>query len=260
MCSLMKNQISVSQFIKKRVLKVLFPAIFVSVIWIVILCCFPNIPQNNFGIQKTICWNTIIYNIIGVFMFQFADSVLWFIKIIVIEYVVIYIYNSIRISNKRKYRLPVLLIMTCAVIFATNYLVAAFATVSILAFSLGVVFADYNSFVTRKINIICILFNILLVIILLNTERNLVIHGVINYFFLINWLWLSSYLDIKVTNLSGTVSSLSYDVYLTHKKVLVILFLLRPYSNSLIFYLLVSIVVASLEYYLRKIATQKQRY
>ena len=102
--------------------------------------------------------------------------------------------------------------------------------------------------------------NILLVIILLNTERNLVIHGVINYFFLINWLWLSSYLDIKVTNLSGTVSSLSYDVYLTHKKVLVILFLLRPYSNSLIFYLLVSIVVASLEYYLRKIATQKQRY
>lgn len=253
MNSLTRKSISFVDFAKKRLSKVYIPAVSISVFWIFLLCLFPDIHQTELGLSEPISWSNILGSLINVFLFKFADSVLWFIAVIMLLYIVVFVYAKLKATRFSHYRWLVLLFLTLAVTVFTYYTVAPFASVSVFAFSFGVVLCDYNSQISSHATLFCIIVFCAISFLFLKGRHDMVIiHGLVNYIVILFWVYLSSKYNIQLLNVPPIIAALSYDIYLIHKKVLVVLFTLQPSASMVIFFTFV-IVVSLIVNRIRKI-------
>ncbi len=251
MCSQLVIQDSFFRFVKRRMSKVYFPAIYVSIIWLILLVLFPILQQDaNFSIDMS-GWG-LLKNLGSVFLLNFFDSVLWFVKVILALYIVLYIY--VRLSKSRYYyiRLLYLALVTWCVTALTYYMIAPFASVSVPVFTCGILVAEFNKRISDKI--IFYSFTVIAIICLLGLwgrDNHILLHGVINYLLIILWLLVSYFFSIQIKGFPAFLTNCSYDVYITHKKVLLAMNILYG-SFSLLTFMFIAILVAIIEYYSRR--------
>lgn len=251
MCSQFTMQDPFFLFVKRRMSRVYLPAIYVSIMWLIILTLFP-ILQHEANLSIDMSGWGLLKNLGSVFFLNFFDSVLWFVKVILVLYIVLYIY--VRLSKSRYYhiRLLYLAIVTLCVTSLTYYMIAPFASVSVPVFTCGILVAEFNERISDKI--ILYSFIVIATICLLafwGRDNNILLHGTINYLLITLWLLMSYFCPIQIKGFPAFLTNCSYDVYITHKKVLLVMNILYS-SFSLLAFMFVAILVAVVEYYSRR--------
>ena len=240
MMSEQKRHLTLFQFIKRRLSKVYLPVVFVSFIWQLFLW------PSNAGIER-------IPHLIYATLWGFSDGILWFVKAIMLCYVLFRIY--IYFKNKVGREFIALLIGTIVVYALVFYYFADWCAIAIPMFTLGVIISDYNrlSFDTLKSKwiIIILLAITILYTILYVLLGNLYFKALFNWYVIILLLIICVFyrIDVKIPSWMGEIS---YDIYITHNKVINYL---RPMCAYIGFwnFTLITAIVSSLVYILRKL-------
>lgn len=212
-----KSHLSSMAFFKRRFLKVYLPVLFVTALWMFLSpLLLSGTPFHGYDIK--VCENYTLT--IGNLFWDFADEVLWFIKVLIVLYAGFYIYTLFRLKNRQVS--IIFLLMTCALTTVwTNYYVEAFAAVSVPFFYLGVII----SFVKGKeqsVPIILLCLFVFVISLFVAFDRNIALHGLIDIF-VVSFILLTLSLvrlDFYFPTFLGVIS---FDIYLVHNKVLMIL-------------------------------------
>lgn len=208
MMSEKRHHLSFYDFVKRRLMRVYFPVIFVSAIWGIVIW------PNGEGIDHLPAYLKLVF-------ITFGDGILWFIRVIAAMYLFFYGYTLIR--QHKLWRLPILALGT-AFAYSLVYLwVANWAAISVPIFTLGIILVEYNEHIYKMahgwgIGIWAILITTLMFILYL-LYGNLYVHAWINYFVITCIVMLCAYRNI-VVSVPQWVGGISYDIYLTHNKVI----------------------------------------
>lgn len=199
-------------FIKKRLVKLYLPVVLVSAIWGIV-----RWPEES-GID----W-------IGHYLYWafwgFGDGILWFVRVIIIEYLlfVAYIYLYIKLWMRES----MLWLGTGLVYVFVYFYVGSWAAVSIPMFTLGILVAKYESWfysIVRGKGVILWLIAITCIMGLAYCLwGNVYAHTLLNYYVITGIIVAGAYsFTTKITPLylPSWVGPVSYDIYLTHYKVL----------------------------------------
>lgn len=116
-------------FIKKRLVKLYFPAVLVSAIWGIVRW------PDDMGFE----W---IDNYLYLALWGFGDGILWFVRVIIVEYLLfaVYIYLHIKLWMRE----AMLWLGTALVYVFVFFYVGEWAAVSIPMFTLGILLTNYE--------------------------------------------------------------------------------------------------------------------
>lgn len=226
-------------FIKKRLFKVYLPVVLVSFIWQLIL------------LSKTggaIDGDRVLHILYATF-WGFSDGILWFVKAIMICYILFRIYIALHNS------VVSLIVGTIIVYLLIYHLFADWAAISIPLFSLGVLVADYNEDAYKYIKSYKVIILLLLITILMISlyfwQGNLYLKSLGNWYIVTIMLFICAIFNVDI-NAPQWMNGLSYDIYITHNKVINYL---RPLYSYIGFFrfALVSLMAAIMLYVIRKI-------
>lgn len=232
--SMRKRPTDFRTFAIKRISKVYVPAVVVSLIWVIILWLFPNMQANTTGLDVQVANSNIAITLLRVFLLSFQDSVLWFVKVIMVLYLSFYLYHIAKKKNS-VIALVLLIAESLAVAIVTYFLIAPFASVSVFAFVLGVVVSDYNQFISNNKWVSFIGGLITIVVIAFCVRHNgFFLHGCINYVLLLCFLLCTCLFEIRLDS-NKYLGCLSYDLYLTHNKFKIWMATYYPSMNILFF-------------------------
>lgn len=206
-----KNHTPFFSFIKRRFVKLYLPVVFVSAVWGVVLW-----PENK-GAE----W---IGQYLYIAFWGFEDGILWFIKVILLEYLVFaaYIYFGI----KTWLREIVLWGGTALVYIITFIVFGDWAAISIPLFTFGMLLAKYESwfysFAHSKGVIIWLIAITGIMGLAYYLWGNVYAHALLNYYVITGIIVAGAYsLTVKAPPyIPDWAGSVSYDIYLTHYKVL----------------------------------------
>lgn len=207
-----KRHTSFFSFIKKRLVKLYLPVVFVSTIWGVV-----RWPDGS-GIE----W---IDQYLYFAFWGFGDGILWFVKVIILEYLLFAAYIYLKIKSWM--REASLWLGTSLVYIFVYFYVGDWAAVSIPIFTLGILLAKYESWfysIAHGKGVIIWLIAITgFMGLAYYIWGNVYMHTLINYYVVTSIVVASAYsLTTKITppNLPSWTGPVSYDIYLTHYKVL----------------------------------------
>lgn len=232
--SMRKRPIDFRTFAIKRICKVYVPAVVVSLIWVITLWMIPDMQVNTTGLDTQISNSTVIISLLRVFLLSFQDSVLWFVKVIMVLYLSFYTYHMAKKKNSTA-ALILLIIESIIIAIATYVFIAPFASVSVFAFVLGIVVSDYNQFLSNNKWISFIGGIMLTAVIAICVRHNsYFLHGCINYVLLFCLILCFCLFEIRVDS-NKYLGGLSYDLYLTHNKFKVWMATYCPSMNILLF-------------------------
>ncbi len=252
-CSLKMRWKPFKTFIWGRIKKVYIPVVCVSLLWVVLLLVFPELQQHISGVNKNVAEGLVLKSLFDVFLFQFSDSVLWFISILLILNFLLYLYLLLKRSGRSIAPWAVLSVGTVVVMIYTRFRIGAFAVVSIPLFSIGALVAQYGKWIYVKRRSLVIVLLMAFAVLVLFFNNNLVfVHGLINYSIVVVLLWCVSNWIVRIEGLPDVVAGMSYDLYLTHKKILAVIAIFAP-TMFLIMFLMLSTIVAYCFYHLRKL-------
>lgn len=116
-----KSHLSSMAFFKRRFVKVYLPVLFVTALWMFLSpLLLSRTPFHGYDIKVEENYTLTIGNL----FWDFADEVLWFIKVLIVLYAGFYIYTLFRLKNRQVS--IIFLLMTCALTTVwTNYYVGA---------------------------------------------------------------------------------------------------------------------------------------
>ena len=237
-----KKSLQPKEFFQRRFLKIYSPYLFITLVWLPIFY-FVN-KTNDINITG------IIYDL----FWDGRDNVLWFIKILLFLYITFYIFSRLNRINM-SYGIISLLIMTLLVCFISYYTIGNYSYISIPIFSIGIIYSIYqdkaltlqNPFLTT-----IILASIIIGIsALLCSNIFFMMQALINYIIILLFI---IYKDKISTNKENRLENISYDIYLTHNKVLMLFQLyFVPSLINLSIYLSFVFVTAYISNSIRKI-------
>lgn len=198
-------------FIKKRLVKLYFPVVLVSAIWGLVRW------PDGFGIEwigQYLYWT----------LWDFGDGILWFVRVIIVEYLLFaaYIYLNIKFWMRD----ALLWLGTALVYVFVFFYVGEWAAVSIPIFTLGILLAKYESWFYSIMHgkglfiwLIAITGFMGLAYYLMG---NVYVHTLLNYYVVTGIIVAGAYsLNTKIPpNIPSWAGPVSYDIYLTHYKVL----------------------------------------
>ena len=262
MSSMLTRPKKFMDFIKRRVKKVYLPAVIVSLVWIILLFIMPQLQPYTTGISNSVVKGYVFKAFIDVFLFRFCDSVLWFIKIIIILSILLYWYAWLYRRQSIISAFLLLIIGSIATMVFAFYNVGSFAIVSIPLFSIGAIMTQFGNWFYKHRNIIIVVGMVILTILFVvfyNKHIMVAIHGLINYVIILILVRVCSSIDIRITNISDIFSGISYELYLTHKKLLILLEVYAP-TMPLVYYLMIAILFAYIVYYIRIIINGRYKY
>lgn len=232
-------------FIKKRILKIYIPVFVITFIWFFITTLIlPQPAFNTFELPIGKDNSLLISNI----FIEFGDSVLWFIKVLLLLYLNFYIFSVIRIKNKNL-SIIFLSITLFIVIFFVYHTFFDFQSISIPYFYLGIGVSICRYSTSKMFSfVVGVLFMVILYSLAFFNSA-LAFHSIFNVLALGCFIIIFSlkHIDIKVPAFIGAVS---FDIYLVHNKVLMTLKNNYEVVNVGVFIIL-TIVITSLFYLLR---------
>ena len=236
MMSERKQHLAFWPFLKRRFSKVYLPVVFVTVIWQLILW------PSDAG------WERLPKMLYAVF-WGFSDGTLWFVKVIMVCYMLFRIY----LVGKER-RLIVLLLGTAVVCFFCASVLGSWTAISIPLFSLGILVADHSKLCYQAAHswwmIVVVAAITLLMVGLYVWKGNLYLHGLADWYVVLALIVLCSYfiIEVKTPSIMGTIS---YDIYLTNNKVINYLRPLYP-SLGLLHFVIGVVIVSTASYTIRK--------
>ena len=240
MMSERRSHLDLWPFIKRRLSKVYLPVVLVSFIWQLVL--WP------YGAG----WDRIPDLLYSTF-WGFSDGILWFVKAIMICYGLFRLYLLFRKSVFGT--VCALTVGTIVAYTLVYHLFADWAAISIPLFSLGILIADYNEksykILRSRNGIIIISLITALMVLLFLYKGNLYLKSLFNWYVIFALLLFASRLHINV-DIPKWWGEISYDIYITHNKVINYLKPMYTYIGFWRFTLVVSLV-ASLVHLLRKL-------
>ena len=199
-------------FIKKRLVKLYLPVVLVSAIWGIV-----RWPEES-GIE----W-------IGHYLYWafwgFGDGILWFVRVIIVEYLLFaaYIYLNIKLWMRE----TMLWLGTALVYVFVYFYVGAWAAVSIPMFTIGILLAKYESWFYSVAHGKGLFLWIIAITGIMGLAYylwgNVYAHTLLNYYVITGIIVAGAYsITTKITppHLPDWAGSVSYDIYLTHYKVL----------------------------------------
>lgn len=212
MMSEKKRHISFFSFIKRRLVKLYLPVVFVSAIWGIV-----RWPDGR-GIE----WTGQYFHLA---LWGFGDGILWFVKVIIVEY--LFFATYIYLNIKSWIREAFLWLGTALVYVFVFFYVGEWAAISIPMFTLGILLAkNESSFYSIAHSKGVLLWLIAITGIMglaYNLMGNVYAHTLLNYYVVTGIILAGAYsLTSKIAppNLPSWAGSVSYDIYLTHYKVL----------------------------------------
>lgn len=211
------KHLSFGVYLVRRLMRVYLPVIVITAIWLAIRC---------------MCLNQCYVSVFD-FLWGFGDSVLWFVQVILILYLVFYLYVTARSMLQslcvRMFSLLVVTILATTIVYC-NF--EHFMAVSVPLFFIGVALSEYHVAVCRLfrrrawLGIVVVL--LLLVGLMASIRWRLCLwlpHAMFNYLFIACCLFVASYVSLSVEKQYSFVwlGDYAFAIYLTHMKVLALL-------------------------------------
>lgn len=220
MISDLKNHLGFWDFIRRRLKKTYLPAVLVSAIWLGIAATSSLDLLCNQNYFMGVIW-------------RFNDEVMWFVRAIIVMYVFFWLYSTVTLSIVDKTLWLFLLLLAFA---ATAYSViriwgGEIASLSVPLFFLGMAVAKFPQYI-RKILcntwIVGVLTLMTLCLLWVFRHDNQMLHGWGNYVAIGILLLILVRYNIRILYLPHWVGSCSYDVYLVHYKVHLLILYFMP--------------------------------
>lgn len=219
MMSDQKKHLSLMDFLKKRLSKTYLPAVLVSFIWLLI-----NVLINVNG-SNLLCNNHYFFGVI----WRFNDEVMWFVTTIIVLYLFFYLFRWFSVNIISRY----LTSKASLVEFSTLVLVGIIATplvrrtgigdpISVPLFFIGISLACWQKEARRIFRswvFLLVMMVIMVLIACFGRYDNRMLHGVINYFAMGSFVAILAFVNIRIDSLPKWVGNSSYDLYLVHYKV-----------------------------------------
>ena len=208
-----KLQLPFIEYFKRRIVKVYLPAVLVSLIWCIlnlILFGYSN-PDNLLCNQKYL---------LGIF-WLFNDEVMWFVRTILFLYLCFYIYTHLSkwLIDSRS----VLLLLLLAVL---STLIVAYLNlgdpISVPLFFFGIFIVRYPKYLKKCLHLRWVFWIIIVSIVAIYffiLPNNRILHGIINYSIIYILIVVLGNWNISISRLPSWIGSYSYDLYLVHYKV-----------------------------------------
>lgn len=207
-----KSNRTFTSFFKRRISKVYIPAVLVSAIWLIfnlLLFGYAN-PNNLLCNQKYL---------LGV-LWLFNDEVMWFVRTILFLYLCFYIYTHISklLVESRAFILLLLLAVLSTSLVA--YLDLG-DPINVPLYWVGIFLVKYPRYYRWCLRLKWVFWIILLVFIIYFfwEKNNRILHGIINYTIICLLILLFTYYRICVNKLPSWIGKFSYNLYLVHYKV-----------------------------------------
>lgn len=208
MMSEMKKHLGFLDFLKRRLMNVYLPVVIVSAVWGIVLW------PAGAGVEHLPQYMKITF-------VTFGDGILWFVRVIAVMYLLFYGYTLVRKYNG--WRLPALLVGTAFAYVLVYWWQASWCAISIPIFTLGVVLVEYNEKISHMMHGWGVASWLVVITALMGglyfAFGNLYAHALINYWVITAVVMFCAYKMITVT-LPSWVGGISYDIYLTHHKVM----------------------------------------
>lgn len=233
---------SFASFFSRRLRITYFPAVLVSLIWLIVSFVVT-------GGGDLLCNQEFFLGVI----WWFNDEVLWFVRTIIILYAVFFLYIILFSQIPKWGNVLLMLFMTAMVTFGVKYWRLG-DPISVPLFFVGMAVAQWQEQVKHLLRswIPVLLFLIIVGVAILGRFDNRILHGVINYAAILCLLILCAFYNIQMTTLPKWVGECSYDIYLTHNKIHLLIIHLFTIDRLWMFVVGAS-VAAFLFYSLRKL-------
>lgn len=213
-----KAHLGIGQFLKKRLLKIYLPVLFVSAIWLFISpFAMSHSPfADSCLLQTTIEGGKVLY--ISNILYSFGDDVLWFIKILIPLYIIFYLFSFLYQWN-RWVAISFIWIITVAISAYVALTRASYEAISIVYFTLGVQMSLCKVKSKKELSLYIGLISLVSLCNYFCFDWTIAQHGILNAVFMAVLICVLSLkrIDIKIPSL---LALLSFDIYLIHNKVL----------------------------------------
>lgn len=244
-----RHPLTFGKFISRRLVRVYLPAVLISLIWVVVIFVLNAKGFNVSDRNRSLDVSSLPAGLAGVFAFQFHDYILWFVGVILMLYLSFFAYKK---TPGRYLPAAVFALCIAAVMAVTYFVTGPFATISIPLFAVGVLVAEKSSWIGEHLAPAAIVSIAALAIVAFAFRHDmLVVHAAINFAAIWFVVVVLTVFDVSF-RLPKWVGDISFDVYLTHNKVILVaeaLMLTQP----LAMFLLCTACVAVLSFFLRKI-------
>ena len=208
-----KSHLGFLRFLKKRLFKVYLPVLTVTFIWLLVSPLLLSQSPFN-GIKITIGSRNFV---LGNILVDFGDGVLWFVGVLMALYVIFYLFCIIRAWNW-KVAFLFLLIAAAVSTILTNYAIAYYASISVPFFFMGVILSLNKK--TSGIKFSMILLAIIAIVEFVSFENFvLAMHNAVDVIVVATLILICSIKDMDI-RLPAFITTLSFDIYLVHNKVL----------------------------------------
>ena len=227
-----KHHLSINEFIKKRFLKIYKPVLLVTAIWLTIEYTL---------MRKSIGWH-IFYDM----FWGFDDGVLWFVKILFGLYAAFFIFSQFCNNDRYKAGWSILILSSIILMYIAN-ITDGYSSIAIPCFTLGVFYSrSHNQWHTLTLMVVALCCSVVYTMI---TKDNHGLHAAINYSLLIaailifNKVQCVRYTKMYNSKCIALCGVISFDLYLTHFKVMESLIYYKCYFGGVILLLLYQFVL-----------------
>lgn len=150
---------------------------------------------------------------------------MWFVRAIIVLYLFFYFFRWVDVKMSKDDGLTLLLFIILLLLGVVATLGIRWSgigdSISVPFFFLGVAIARWQNFsrrVFRSVPMLILILAILSAVAYWWRMDNRVLHGVINYFVMIMFVALLAFVDVRITQMPKWVGGCSYDLYLVHYK------------------------------------------
>lgn len=242
------HHLPLTKFLKRRLSKVYIPVLLITAIWM----CFCIVFINGWNYNN-------IWSFIYTLVWGFNDGAMWFIKDILVMYLIFYCFTVLYRRHILYAHLFIIIALSLLYLYS-HYAIGIWSTISIPLFYVGILASINKDNVLKGIMLpLAVVSCIVLLISYQINGINLAGHALINYVIIFVLVLIGSLSELLYKiKMSSFFGALSFDIYLTHNKVL---FYMKEKMDfiSLWEWFLITCVCSIAFLYLRSLKLQDKR-
>lgn len=240
----LKEHLSVTLFLNKRIKRIIFPLVVLAGIWIPLYYYF------DFSYPKAV-------DNLAQIIIRTLDVGGWFVTAILIMYAVFITFSEILHRVGCESAVKFLTLGTIMAYIFCDQLLGSYTSLSIPIFSVGIIaslykekyYLGYYNFSLIYLSVFCV-FSIVYCFIVCHSGA-LAIHSIINYF-LIGILILTITISSPSIAFPALLGEISFDIYLIHKKIITANFALNDNLIDCLLWIILTFLFVSAFVYMRK--------
>lgn len=245
MMSEMKSHLSLKMFFKKRFCKIYLPVLLITALWLPI--CYKITPPHSYSL------------IISDLLWSFKDPVLWFIKSLLLLYGTFYL-STLYLKKKQTLSLAVLwsgTVITCIISYFSNGTFGLNSISGIPLFAVGVVSALWSlrKFMGIHPAFVALFFSFIAISLTMSFFPRFIpnlAHVIADYLVVATIILIFSQWH-PIVKIPVIFSMITFDIYLVHLKILVVMQEVTPTLPILLFVVATLLFALTLNYLRRKL-------